>query len=47
MLNFANSINYRSTDKLLNYSSTILIELHKLTGDSVTYYVNVSVNGVE
>ncbi|CDW80278.1 histidine acid phosphatase family protein [Stylonychia lemnae] len=47
LLNFANAINYRLTDRLLNYSSTILIELHKIKIDTTTYYVNISVNGVE
>ena len=47
LLNFANSINYTSMDKLLNYSSTVLIELHKIAGDTTTYYVNISINGVE
>lgn len=44
ILNFANAFRFTFPEKFVDYSSVILIELHKIDSN---FYVNVSINGNE
>jgi hypothetical protein len=49
LIHLSRMLFYNRTNKLLNFSSTVLIELHKivLEGQSISdpsYYVNITIN---